>query len=115
MSKLFLGMVIGAVIGAGLTLVLTQGSPLGLPLKVEKFQIGSEALGNPISLRITNTGTDDIKIKDLSINDRDECSDPGVIGPIRKNGRTLKVGEVFNFNDGVQRIIDQSDRKDGSR
>jgi hypothetical protein len=99
-NKLLLGVVIGVVIGAGGTFVLTRndvGSSLGLmpPLKVEKFQIGAETLGNPISLRITNTGTDDIRIQDLAINDRDECSDPEIIGPLRKNGRILKVGEVF--------------------
>jgi hypothetical protein len=95
-SKLLLGLVLGVVVGAGGTFLLMRGSSLGaLPLKVEKVQNGSETFGNPIYLRITNTGTEDIKIQELAINDRDECSDPGVIGPIRKNGRILKVGEVF--------------------
>ena len=99
-NKLLLGMVLGVVVGAGGTYVLTRndvGSSLGLmpPLIVEKFQYGPESLGNPTSLQITNTGREDIKIQDLAINDRDECSDPAVIGPIRKNGKILKVGEVF--------------------
>ena len=102
-NKLFLGIVIGAVVGAGGTFALMSnnvGSSLGLlpSLKVEKFQYGPESLGNPISLQITNTGTEAIKIQDLAINDRDECSDPQVIGPIRKNGKILKVGEVFTSN-----------------
>jgi hypothetical protein len=91
-SKLLLGLVLGVVVGAGGTFLPMGGSSLGaLPLKVEKVQNGPETF----YLRITNTGTEDIKIQDLAINDRDECSDPGVIGPIRKNGRILKVGEVF--------------------
>jgi len=89
-------MVLGVVVGAGVTFVLMRGSSLGaLPLRVVKFQIGTETLGNPTVLQITNTGTDDIKIQDLRINDRDECSNPEVIGSLRKNGRMLKVGEVF--------------------
>ena len=101
-TKFLSGLVIGAVVGAGGTYVLTHnvadlGSSLGVmpSLKVEKFQYGPETLGNPIDLRITNTGAENIKIQDLAINDRDECSDPAVIGPIRKNGKILKVGEVF--------------------
>ena len=46
-------------------------------------------------MQITNTGREEIKLQDLAINDRDECSDPAVIDPLRKNGRILKVGEVF--------------------
>jgi len=112
-NKFLSGLVIGAVVGAGATLVLTRdvanlGSSLGLmpSLTVEKFQYGPATLGNPISLRITNTGTEAIKIEDLAINDRDECSGPEVIGPIRKNGKILKVGEGFCFNDDVQSIND---------
>ena len=95
-------MVLGVVVGAGGTYVLTRndvGSSLGLmpPLKVEKFQYGPESLGNPTSLRITNMGSEDVKIQDLAINERDDCSAPEVIGPIRKNGRILKVGEVFTL------------------
>jgi hypothetical protein len=65
------------------------------PLKVERVQTGPATLGNPTYLRITNTGREEIKIQDLAINERDECSDPQVIGPIRKNGKILKVGEIF--------------------
>jgi hypothetical protein len=86
-------MVLGVVVGVGGTFVLTRN--YGLRLKVEKVQNGPETLGNPTYLWITNTGAEDIKIQDLAINDREECSSPEVIGPIRKNGRILKVGEVF--------------------
>jgi hypothetical protein len=116
-------MVLGEVVGAGGTFILMSnnvGSSLGLmpPLKVEKVQIGPETFGNPIDLRITNTGTEDIKIVDLAINDRDECSNPDVIGPIRKNGRILKVGEVFTSTmrckGSLVRVTVKTDHGNGS-
>jgi hypothetical protein len=119
MSKLLLGMALGVVVGAGGTLVLIRNTSLGaLPLKVEKFQIGSEPLGNPIGLRITNTGTEAIKIQDLAINERDDCSASEVIGPIRKNGKILEVGEVFTSTmtckGSLVRVTVKTDHGNGS-
>ena len=118
-----MGMVLGAVVGAGGTFILMSndvGSSLGLmpPLKVEKFQYGPESLGNPTSLRITNMGSEDVKIQDLAINERDDCSAPEVIGPIRKNGKILKVGEVFTSTmtckGSLVRVTVKTDHGDGS-
>jgi hypothetical protein len=124
-NKLLLGMVIGVVVGAGATLVLTGnvanlGSSLGVipPLKVEKFGAGGEMFGASSLLRITNTGTEDIKIQDLAINDRDECSNLGDVRGLRKNGRILKVGEVLTWpmtcEGSMVRVTVKTDHGNGS-